>query len=218
MRDVALYHGEDHGWIEVITGVMFSGKSEELIRRVRRALIARKRVQVFKSALDDRYAGVGRVSTHDGAAVDAIPVRSSLELARLAHPTTQVFGIDEVQFLDAGIVEILTVLADRGARIIVAGTDMDFRGEPFGPMPDLLTRAETVDKLHAICVVCGSPATRNQRLVDGLPAPFEAPTIQVGGAESYEARCRRCHEVPSLTRGQTSLIEILMAEPDPVRE
>ena len=213
MRDIALYHGEDHGWIEIITGVMFSGKSEELIRRVRRALIARKRVQVFKSALDDRYDGVRHISSHDGAGVEAVPVRSSLELAQVAHPTTQVFGIDEVQFLDGGVVEVLTMLADRGARVIVAGTDMDFRGEPFGPMPQLLTRAETVDKLHAICVICGSPATRNQRLVDGEPAPYEAPTIQVGGAESYEARCRRCHEVPSATRGQTSLLEVLMAEP-----
>lgn len=213
MRDVTLYHGDDHGWIEVVTGVMFSGKSEELIRRIRRALIAKKRVQVFKSALDDRYAGVGRISSHDGSGVDAVPVRSSLELAQLAHPSTQVFGIDEVQFLDDGIVDVLSVLADRGARVIVAGTDMDFRGEPFGPMPRLLTIAETVDKLHAICVVCGSPATRNQRLVDGKPAPYEAPTIQVGGAESYEARCRRCHEVPSATRQQTSLLDLLQAEP-----
>lgn len=213
MRDIALYHGDEHGWVELITGVMFSGKSEELIRRIRRALIARKRVQVFKSALDHRYAGLGRISSHDGSAVDALPVRSSLELAGMVHPATQVFGIDEVQFLDEGIVEVVTVLADRGARVILAGTDMDFRGEPFGPMPRLLTLAETVDKLHAICVVCGSPATRNQRLVDDMPAPYEAPTIQVGGAESYEARCRRCHEVPSLTRGQTSLLEALQAEP-----
>ena len=213
MRDIALYHGDDHGWIEVITGVMFSGKSEELIRRVRRALIARKRVQLFKSSLDDRYAGVGRISSHDGAAVEAVPIHSGLELAQLAHPATQVFGIDEVQFLDDSVVDILTLLADRGARIIAAGTDLDFRGEPFGPMPQLLARAETVDKLHAICVICGSPATRNQRLVNGQPAPFEAPTIQVGGAESYEARCRRCHQVPSATRDQTSLLDTLMAEP-----
>jgi thymidine kinase len=213
LRDIALYHGSEHGWIEVITGVMFSGKSEELIRRVRRALIARKRVQVFKSALDDRYAGLKRISSHDGAGVDAVAVRSSLELARKVHPDTQVFAIDEVQFLDDGIVEVVDTLADRGARVIVAGTDMDFRGEPFGPMPLLLTIAETVDKLHAICVVCGNPAARNQRLVDGRPAPAEAPTIQVGGAESYEARCRRCHEVPAAQRGQTSLLSLLSAAP-----
>jgi thymidine kinase len=213
LRDVALYHGDGHGWIEVVTGVMFSGKSEELIRRVRRALIARKRVQLFKSSLDDRYAGVGHISSHDGSGVQAVPIRSSLELARLAHPATQVFGIDEVQFLDDGVVEVLDMLADRGARVIVAGTDMDFRGEPFGPMPRLLTVAETVDKLHAICVVCGNPATRNQRLVDGLPAPYDAPTIQVGGAESYEARCRHCHEVPAANPYQISLLDALLSEP-----
>ena len=217
MRDIALYHGEGHGWIEVVTGVMFSGKSEELIRRVRRALIAKKRVQVFKSALDDRYQGVNRISSHDGSGVDAVPVRSSLQLAEMVHPATEVFGIDEVQFLDDGVVDVVTELADRGARVILAGTDMDFRGEPFGPIPRLLTVAETVDKLHAICVVCGSPATRNQRLVNGEPAPYEAPIIQVGGADSYEARCRRCHQVPSANRAQTSLLDVLLTEPsDPL--
>jgi thymidine kinase len=217
LRDVALYQADGHGWIEVVTGVMFSGKSEELIRRVRRALIARKRVQLFKSALDDRYAGLDRISSHDGAGVDAVPIRSGLELARLAHPATQVFGIDEVQFLDDGVVEVVSMLADRGARVVLAGTDMDFRGEPFGPIPRLLTLAETVDKLHAICVVCGGAATRNQRLVDGEPAPYEAPTIQVGGAESYEARCRRCHQVPRADRQQTSLLDALLAEPAEAR-
>jgi len=217
MRDLALYHGDGHGWIEVITGVMFSGKSEELIRRVRRALIARRRVQVFKSALDDRYDGVFRVSSHAGAGVEAVPVRSSREVAERAHSETQVFALDEIQFLDEGIVEVVSALADRGARVIAAGIDMDFRGEPFGPMPHLLTIAESVDKLYAICVVCGNPATRNQRLVDGLPAPAEAPVIQVGGHESYEARCRRCHEVPSAGRSQTSLLDALAEDPaDPV--
>jgi thymidine kinase len=214
MRDLALYHGDGHGWIEVITGVMFSGKSEELIRRVRRALIARRRVQVFKSALDDRYAGVFRVSSHMGAGVEAVPVRSSREVAERAHSETQVFALDEVQFLDDGIVDVANALADRGARVIAAGIDMDFRGEPFGPMPRLLTIAESVDKLYAICVVCGNPATRNQRLVDGQPAPAEAPVVQVGGHESYEARCRRCHEVPALARSQTSLLDALAADPE----
>jgi thymidine kinase len=212
-RDVALYPGEGHGWVEVITGVMFSGKSEELIRRVRRALIAKRRVQVFKSALDARYDGVESISSHDGAVVHAVPVHTSMEVAQAAHRDTQVFAIDEVQFLDEGIVEVIGLLADRGARVIVAGTDMDFRGEPFGSIPRILTLAETVDKLHAICVRCGHPATRNQRLVDGEPAPAEAPTIQVGGAESYEARCRRCHEVPSPQRQQTSLLDALDADP-----
>jgi thymidine kinase len=214
VRDVSLYHGEGHGWIEVITGVMFSGKSEELIRRVRRALIAKRRVQVFKSALDDRYAGLKRISSHDGSGVDAVPIRSSFELAEKAHRDAHVIAVDEVQFLDDGIVDVLSLLADRGTRVIVAGTDMDFRGEPFGPIGAVLSIAETVDKLHAICVLCGNLATRNQRLVDGEPAPYEAPIIQVGGAESYEARCRRCHQVPSESRFQTSLLDLIDAEPE----
>jgi thymidine kinase len=213
LRDIALYHGEEHGWIEMITGVMFSGKSEELMRRVRRALIARRRVQLFKSALDDRYAGLGRISSHDGAAVEAVPVRSSLELAEKAHPETRVFAIDEVQFLDDGVVDVVSMLADRGGRVIIAGTDMNFRGEPFGAVGALMAIAETVDKFHAICMVCGNPATRNQRLVDGRPAPAEGPTIQVGGFESYEARCRRHHDVPATHRDQTTLLGALEAEP-----
>ncbi len=182
------------GWIEVVAGVMFSGKSEELIRRVRRAMIARKRVQVFKSQLDDRYAGgVFAVGSHDGRTIEAIPVDSSRQLALRLDPAAQVIAIDEVQFLDAGIVEVATDLANRGRRVILAGTDTDFRGEPFGPMPQLMCVAEVVDKLHAICVMCGAPASRNQRLIDGKPAPYDSPTVMVGGADSYEARCRACH-------------------------
>jgi thymidine kinase len=210
-----MYHGDGQGWIEVVTGSMFSGKSEELIRRVRRSLIARRRVQVFKSALDDRYEGVRTISSHSGSeGVEAIPVRSSTEMLAKVHPDTQVIAVDEVQFLDDGVVDVLSLLADRGMRVIVAGIDMDFRGEPFGPMARIFAIAETVDKLHAICVRCGGPATRNQRLVGGEPAPFEAPTIQVGGSESYEARCRRCHEVPSVTRDQTSLLGLLYEAPE----
>jgi thymidine kinase len=214
LRDIALYHGDGRGWIEVITGVMFSGKSEELIRRVRRALIAQRRVQVFKSALDDRYAGVRTISSHDGSGVEAVPVRTAADVATHVHPYTQVVAIDEVQFLDGGIVDVISALADNGVRVIVAGIDMDFRGEPFGPMPHVLTVAETVDKLHAICMRCGNPATRNQRLVDGVPAPYEGPQIQVGGHEDYEARCRRCHEVPSDQRYQTSLLDLLGTTPE----
>jgi thymidine kinase len=193
------------GWVEVVSGVMFSGKSEELLRRVRRALIARKRVQVFKSHLDDRYSGVYSVSSHDGARLEAEPVHASVQIAERVRPDTEVVAIDEAQFLDAGVVVVVNALADRGVRVIVAGTDMDFRGEPFGPIPALLAIAEQVDKLHAICVVCGDLATRNQRLIDGRPAPAEGPTIQVGGSESYEARCRRCHEVPARTRAQVEM-------------
>ena len=200
-----MYHGAQDGWIEVVSGVMFSGKSEELLRRVRRALIAKRSVQVFKSHLDDRYGGVFQVSSHDGHEIDALPVSSSVQIAEQIRPESQVVAIDEAQFLDDGIVSVVNALADRGVRVIVAGTDMDFRGEPFGPMSKLLAIAERIDKLHAICVVCGDLASRNQRLIDGKPAPAEGPTIQVGGSESYEARCRRCHEVPLVDRQQTEL-------------
>jgi thymidine kinase len=200
-----VYHGAQDGWIEVISGVMFSGKSEELLRRVRRALIARKRVQVFKSHLDDRYAGVHRISSHDGSELEAVPVTASLQVAERVRPDAQVVAVDEAQFLDDGIVAVANRLADLGVRVIVAGTDMDFRGEPFGPMPTLLAIAERVDKLHAICVRCGDLATRNQRLIGGEPAPAEGPTIQVGGSESYEARCRSCHQVPRSGRDQIEL-------------
>lgn len=200
-----MYHGAQDGWIEVVSGVMFSGKSEELLRRVRRALIARKRVQIFKSHLDDRYGGVFTISSHDGHEAEAIPISTSVQIAEAVEDDVEVVAIDEAQFLDEGVVKVANALADRGIRVIVAGTDMDFRGEPFGPIPQLLAIAEKVDKLHAICVRCGDLATRNQRLLDGRPAPAEGPTIHVGGAESYEARCRRCHEVPARDRAQVEL-------------
>ncbi len=188
------------GWIEVIAGVMFSGKSEELIRRVRRALIAKKRVQVFKSHLDARYAGVYAVSSHDQRTVEAVPVDSARQIALRLDPGAQVVAVDEAQFLDDGIVRAATALAERGRRVILAGLDTDFRGEPFGPMPQLMAVAEVVDKLHAICVLCGAPASRNQRLIGGRPAPYDSPTIMVGAADAYEARCRKCH-VPAPTEG-----------------
>ena len=192
--------------MEVIAGVMFSGKSEELLRRVRRAMIARKRVQLFKSHLDERYAGLYSVSSHDGRTASAIPIDSSAQIGLRLDPTAQVIAIDEAQFLDAGIVELATSLAERGRRVILAGTDTDFRGEPFGPMPQLMAVAEVVDKLHAICVLCGSPASRNQRLIGGQPARYDSPTIMVGAADSYEARCRACHQVPRKDEGQDSLL------------
>lgn len=201
-----VYSGSHRGWIEVVSGVMFSGKSEELLRRVRRSVIARKRVQVFKSHLDDRYGGVYRIGTHDGRELEALPIHRSIQVAELVQRDTQVVAVDEAQFLDDGIVAVANYLADSGVRVIVAGTDMDFRGEPFGPIPTLLAVAERIDKLHAICVKCGELATRNQRLIDGEPAPAEGPTIQVGGSESYEARCRACHEVPAADRQQTEML------------
>jgi len=194
------------GAIEVIAGVMFSGKSEELIRRVRRAVIARRRVQVFKSHLDARYAGVYAISSHDGRTIEAEPVDSAAEIFRRARPDSELVAIDEAQFLDSGVVEVATVLADRGVRVILAGTDTDFRGQPFGAMAVLMALAEEVTKLRAICVICGDLACRNQRLVDGQPAPWHAPVIQVGGSESYEARCRQCHQVPRADRDQTALL------------
>ena len=194
------------GWLEVITGSMFSGKSEELIRRVRRAVIARKKVQVFKSHLDERYQGIYAISSHDGRTVQAVPVDTPEQIVRLLEPDTQVVAIDEAQFLDDSIVELVTVLANSGRRVIIAGTDCDFRGEPFGPMPKLLAVAEVVDKLHAICVICGNHASRNQRLIGGKPARYDSPTIMVGSAEAYEARCRACHSVPRRDEDQVRLL------------
>ena len=202
------------GWIEVISGVMFSGKSEELIRRMRRAVIARKRVQVFKSHLDARYAGIYQVSSHDGRTVEAVPVDTTDQIMARMRSDTQVVGIDEAQFLDSGIVELATALAQRGMRVVLAGTDLDFRGEPFGPMPQLLAIAELVDKLHAICVVCGGPASRNQRLIDGKPARYDSPTIMVGGQEAYEARCRACHKVPRRDEDQVAMPFVIRERAD----
>jgi thymidine kinase len=193
------------GWVEVISGVMFSGKSEELMRRVRRAMIARKTCQVFKSHLDERYGGLYEVGSHNGGRVTAEPISNSLELAERVRPDTEVVAIDEVQFLDLGVIDVVNGLANRGIRVIIAGIDMDFRGHPFGPIAELLAIAEKIDKLHAICVCCGQLATRNQRLIDGEPAPAEGPTIQIGGLETYEARCRSCHVVPALNRDQLPL-------------
>ena len=199
-------YGMHPGWIEVISGVMFSGKSEELIRRIRRATIARQKVQVFKSHLDSRYTGLYSVSSHDGREFEASPVDSAGEISRLVLPDTQVVAIDEAQFLDRQIVNVATLLAGRGMRVILAGTDTDFRGEPFGSMGELMAIAELVDKLQAICVICGDPACRNQRLIDGKPARYDSPTIMIGGRESYQARCRHCHSVPRRDEDQTALL------------
>ena len=183
------------GLIEVVCGSMYSGKTEELIRRVRRAQIARQRVQVFKHALDDRYA-VQAITSHNGARIEAVAVTGSGEIMAGIKPDADVVAVDEVQFLDAGICQVAQALAQRGVRVILAGLDTDFRGDPFGPMPHLLAAAENVTKLAAICMVCGAPATRTQRLVEGRPAQYTDPVIFIGAREAYEARCRRCHEVP----------------------
>ncbi|SHH38751.1 thymidine kinase [Caloranaerobacter azorensis DSM 13643] len=190
-----MYGPNHHGWIEVVVGPMYSGKSEELIRRLRRAQIARQKIQVFKPSIDDRYS-VDEVVSHNGEKIKAIPVKNSDEIHKLLWDDTEVVGIDEVQFFDDGIVDLCRRLADKGLRVIVAGLDMDFRGEPFGPTPDLMAIAEFVDKLTAVCVICGNPANRTQRLINGEPANYNEPTILVGAKESYEARCRLHHQVP----------------------
>jgi thymidine kinase len=188
-------HSYNGGWIEMVCGSMFSGKTEELIRRVRRARIAKQKVQVFKPALDNRYRAE-QVSSHNGLHWQAVPVGNAREVLERLEPDTTVVAVDEVQFFDWEISDVCNELAERGLRVILAGLDMDFRGEPFGPMPLLMAEAEEVTKLQAICVVCGAPASRTQRLIDGRPAAFDDPIILVGGSESYEARCRHCHQVP----------------------
>jgi thymidine kinase len=171
---------------------MFSGKSEEMIRRLRRAEIAGQRVVIFKPAIDDRYDD-GDVVSHAGARMRAVPISSVSELT-LRSRGFEVVGIDEVQFFDDTVVAAALEIADGGARVVAAGLDQDFRRLPFGPMPELLTHAEFVDKLQAVCHRCGGPATTTQRLVDGRPAPYSGETVVVGAAEQYEARCRDCHE------------------------
>jgi thymidine kinase len=182
---VHITHGET-GWIEVICGPMFSGKSEELIRRLRRAEIARQPLQVWKPRIDDRYDAT-RIVSHSKLAIDAVIAGTSEEIARAVLPETRVVGIDEVQFFDAGIVDVCERLAGAGARVIVAGLDQDYMGRPFDPMPALLSVAEYVTKALAICARCGAPAGRSQRLV------ASGARVVVGALESYEARCRRCH-------------------------
>jgi thymidine kinase len=176
------------GWIEVIAGSMFSGKSEELIRRLRRAQIARQRVQIFKPALDDRYSALAIVS-HSAMTIPSESVCGSAELEGRVDPDTEVVGIDEGQFFDAGLPAVCAALAAAGRRVIVAGLDQDYRGKPFEPMPQLLATAEYITKTLAICMVCGGPANRTQRLV------ASQDRVLVGASGTYEARCRHCHEV-----------------------
>ena len=180
------------GSLEVICGPMFSGKSEELIRRIKRAIIAKQKVQVFKPALDDRY-DASAIASHGQCKHEAIPVKATEELARHLDPEVEVVALDEVQFMDEGLIPIIEDLANRGVRVMAAGLDLDSNGEPFGIMPLLLAKAEFVTKLQAICMVCGALAGRTQRLV------LTGGQVLVGAAEAYEARCRHCHEVPHAT-------------------
>lgn len=185
------------GGIELITGCMFAGKSEELLRRLRRAEIADKEVAVYKPEIDDRY-GIETVGSHDGAEWDAIVLATNedgMDVLLETATGADIVGIDEANFFSEELVAVVQELADNGQRVIISGIDQTYRGEPFTPVQSLLAIADDVEKLTAICDSCGCQATRTQRLVDGEPAPEDMPTVQVGGDESYEARCRDCHEV-----------------------
>lgn len=177
---------------------MFSGKSEELIRRVRRAQIARQNVMVFANQIDVRY-GEAQIASHNGSNLQALPIQRAADIWKYWNESVNVVAIDEAQFFDWEIAKVVEELARRGVRVIVAGLDTDFRGEPFGPMPILMAQAEEVTKLNAICMVCGGIASRTQRLVNGEPAAYDDPLVMVGANEMYEARCRHHHQVPRRT-------------------
>ena len=191
-----MYHQYREGWIEVISGCMFAGKTEELIRRINVLSYAKKNIIVFKPKIDNRYSD-SEIVSHSGAKVPCLVVEKAQDILKKIEADTEVVAIDEVQFFDKDIVEVCEYLADKGIRVMVAGLDKDFRGESFGVMPELLTRAEFVTKLTAVCAKCGAPATRTQRLVNGKPAGFEDPIVMVGADESYEPRGRHCHQVPN---------------------
>ena len=183
------------GWIECICGSMFSGKSEELLRRIKRGVIAKQKVLLFKPSIDNRY-DENRVSTHNGNSYDSISIEKSSDILNFVKDTKyDIIGIDEIQFFDNDIVKIINKLADDGIRVIVAGLDMDFKAEPFHPMPEIMAISEMVTKLHAVCNKCGKEASRSQRLINGKPAKYDDPIVVIGASESYEARCRHCHEI-----------------------
>lgn len=193
------------GWIEIICGSMFAGKTEELCRRIRRIQYAKKTVVVFKPVIDNRY-GTKEVVSHNNTRVKSVDITKASEILEYFKdkPLPYAIAIDEVQFFDKDVIGICEEYANKGIRVICAGLDKDFRGEPFGVMPDLLSRAEYVTKLNAICQVCGGIATRTQRIIDGKPAYYEDPIIVVGAKECYEARCRHCHEVPHREKVETT--------------
>ena len=181
-------HSPGRGWIEVIAGSMFSGKSEELIRRLRRAQIARRKVQIFKPKIDNRYDGGDHISSHSAMRIEADNVGSSRDLLDRVRPDTEVIGIDEGQFFDPELPAVCNTLADQGKRVIVAGLDQDYLGKPFEPIPQLLAIAEYITKTLAICMVCGAPANHTQRLV------ASSERVLVGASGTYEARCRGCFD------------------------
>lgn len=189
-----MYKRYSEGFVEVVSGCMFAGKTEELIRRIKVFEIAKQEVIVFKPKIDNRYSDT-KVVSHAGSAVESYVIEEPKEIFDYVKDTTKVIAIDEAQFFDETICEVADKLATMGKRVICAGLDMDFRGEPFGPMPKLITQAEFVTKLTAVCNKCGGPATRTQRIIDGKPASYHDPIVLVGAKEAYEARCRHCHEV-----------------------
>lgn len=194
-RKFNMYNQYREGWLEVICGCMFAGKTEELIRRIHVLSYAKKNIIVFKPKIDNRYSQEEIVS-HAGTHISCIVVDKGQDILKYVQDDTEVVAIDEVQFFDRDIIDVCEYLADKGLRVMVAGLDKDFRGEPFGVMPELLTRAEFVTKLTAVCAKCGAPATRTQRLLNGEPAPFEQPVVFIGAEDHYEPRCRHCHEIP----------------------
>ena len=191
-----MYVMSQNGWVEVICGSMFSGKSEELIRRVRRAQFAKQKIAVFKPKIDNRYSEEAVVS-HNGTTVIAHPIEKTEEMWSYIDDEYDLIAIDEAQFFGEDIIETVQKLADHGFRVILAGLDQHFKGVPFGPMPFLMAIAEQVTKLQAVCSVCGSPASRTQRLINGEPAKADDPVILVGASEAYEPRCRHHHYVPT---------------------
>ena len=192
---MSMYHRYRDGWVETISGCMFAGKTEELIRRIKVLEFGRQEIMVFKPMIDDRYSDT-KVVSHAGSSVESYPITAPIEILDFVKESTQVVAIDEVQFFDDSICQVCNILAERGKRVMCSGLDMDFRGEPFGPMSKLMTQAEFVTKLTAVCNKCGAPATRTQRIIDGKPASYNDPVVLVGASENYEARCRHCHEVP----------------------
>lgn len=189
-----MYQQYRAGWLEVICGCMFAGKTEELIRRVRILQYAKKQIVVIKPAIDNRY-GKDEITSHSGYRVKSVDASCAKDILKFVTPTTEVVAIDEAQFFDSELVGVCEMLADKGVRVMLAGLDRDFRGNPFGSMPELLIRAEFVTKLNAVCAICGGPATRTQRLVNGEPASYDDPLVLVGASEAYEPRCRHCHTV-----------------------
>lgn len=189
-----MYNQYREGWIEMIVGCMFAGKTEELIRRIHVLSYAKKKIKVFKPEIDDRYAKEEIVS-HSGDRIPCITVKCAKDILKHVDNEDDVIAIDEIQFFDKDVIDICEYLADKGMRVMCAGLDKDFRGEPFGVVPELLTRAEFVTKLTAVCAKCGAPATRTQRIVNGVPASFDHEIVMVGAKEHYEPRCRHCHEI-----------------------